>query len=1017
MKVAKDDVIPHLCLYAKKKILPGEEITYDYGGYCPWRKKTTNEEHDEVPQEEMNTMTTNEEHDEVPQEEMNTMTTNEEHVEVPQEEMNTMTTNEEQDEVPQEEMNTMTTNEEHDEVPQEEMNTMETACKSTSVSFTESPNGALYFDADLRKYHHSLDNNPNEPVFLDEMTGNMYSYDICTVSCQEEYPELQPVFDKMMQQIEEQTSDDDSDKAIYEENDSKTSDDDNDKAIYEENDSKTSDDDNDKAIYEENDSKTSDDDNDKAIYEENDSKIPKRLRKLRQLRSYSKDDAVESDFVPFDEESDTSSEEDANTSDEGYAADENQPSTSNKVCVLSTEYTAPEEKSKRAWNRQHYCIYCEKTVLQIARHFKTHHFDESLVIKALNEPKKSKERNAIFEELRKKGDHAHNIKVFKEGKGQLLVYKRPQMGLLDAEDFIPCPDCHGYFAKRSLWRHQKNCTSESKNESKQTLGLRRAARVLLPTKADCSSKLQNILAGMKADNIVLTIRADPWLCKLGEHYINDSPNAHYIVSDRMRSVARLLLETQKLNCAIKSAKDLVNPCHFDNVISGVKGCCGFDDASQMFATPSLAKKLGQSLNVLADISIAEAIKAADASQENMAEQFLKLKKLQWNKKIATKIYKQQSKQKWQKPPKIPLTADTVKLYQLLSCNIKETKESLKTEVTTSLWRELASLTLTQLIMFNRRRPGETQNLKLEDYKQQTGQKKDFQDEIYDSLPVAQKIASKRLSLIMTRGKRDRGVPVMLTPNMKDSIEILNNTRELAGVDPQNPYIFACPSGESLQPLRGYDCLHKYAQQCGAQNPERLTATNMRKHLATLSQILNLSESELEQLANHLGHNISVHKEYYRLPQDVIFLAKVSKLLLTAEKGHIHKYQGKALADFEIDNKELLSDREMSDENESEIDEVETQEIPDSQAHTTVNTKYKKRVISSRTKWSKHEETAVMNDPQLKKAIKTMHPPAYKACHDARENNACLQNRSITQIKSKVWNIIQKKSKAQLQKEH
>lgn len=41
MKVAKDDVIPHLCLYAKKKILPGEEITYDYGGYCPWRKKVT----------------------------------------------------------------------------------------------------------------------------------------------------------------------------------------------------------------------------------------------------------------------------------------------------------------------------------------------------------------------------------------------------------------------------------------------------------------------------------------------------------------------------------------------------------------------------------------------------------------------------------------------------------------------------------------------------------------------------------------------------------------------------------------------------------------------------------------------------------------------------------------------------------------------------------------------------------------------------------------------------------------
>lgn len=72
--------------------------------------------------------------------------------------------------------------------------------------------------------------------------------------------------------------------------------------------------------------------------------------------------------------------------------------------------------------------------------------------------------------------------------------------------------------------------------------------------------------------------------------------------------------------------------------------------------------------------------------------------------------------------------------------------------------------------------------------------------------------------------------------------------------------------------------------CGAKNPELLTATKLRKHIATCSQVLNLSGNELEQLANFLGHNINVHREYYRLPQETIFLAKVSKLLLAAEKG-------------------------------------------------------------------------------------------------------------------------------------
>lgn len=341
---------------------------------------------------------------------------------------------------------------------------------------------------------------------------------------------------------------------------------------------------------------------------------------------------------------------------------------------------------------------------------------------------------------------------------------------------------------------------------------------------------------------------------------------------------------------------------------------------------------------------------------------------------------------------------------------------MKCEVTTSLWRELASLTLTQIIMFNRRRPGETQQLTIEHFNLQTGRKTDFHDEIYDSLPLPQKLASKRLSLIMTRGKRDRGVPIILTPDMKESVELLNMTREVAGVNPDNPYIFACPSGQSLQPLRGYNCLRKYAQQCGAQNPERLTATNMRKHLATLSQIMNLSGSELEQLANHLGHDISVHQEYYRLPQDVLFLAKVSKLLLLAEKGKIHAYKGKSLADFEIDDKQLVSDTKISDGSEGSEssdggDSTDEDTVPnETHAKTCKKVNIEKRAFKPRAKWSKNEENAVMNDKLLKRAFNTMHPPSTKDCLHAKANNKSLQNRTVVQIKSKVWNIIQKNKK-------
>lgn len=39
---------------------------------------------------------------------------------------------------------------------------------------------------------------------------------------------------------------------------------------------------------------------------------------------------------------------------------------------------------------------------------------------------------------------------------------------------------------------------------------------------------------------------------------------------------------------------------------------------------------------------------------------------------------------------------------------------------------------------------------------------------------------------------------------------------------------------------------------------------IRKHVATVAQILNLSESDIEQLATFMGHTKEVHKDFYRL---------------------------------------------------------------------------------------------------------------------------------------------------------
>ena len=78
------------------------------------------------------------------------------------------------------------------------------------------------------------------------------------------------------------------------------------------------------------------------------------------------------------------------------------------------------------------------------------------------------------------------------------------------------------------------------------------------------------------------------------------------------------------------------------------------------------------------------------------------------------------------------------------------------------------------------------------------------------------------------------------------------------------------AGESC--LRASDCLAKIASSASLEAADLIKSTLLRKYLATFSQVLNLGQHQLEWLANHLGHDVTVHRQYYRyaMPQCPIF---------------------------------------------------------------------------------------------------------------------------------------------------
>jgi hypothetical protein len=77
-------------------------------------------------------------------------------------------------------------------------------------------------------------------------------------------------------------------------------------------------------------------------------------------------------------------------------------------------------------------------------------------------------------------------------------------------------------------------------------------------------------------------------------------------------------------------------------------------------------------------------------------------------------------------------------------------------------------------------------------------------------------------------------------------------------------VFAVNDGRSENPLRGPDAMKKISKKLDLKEPELIKSTNLRKYIATVSQIVDMNKSEMGWLANHLGHDIHVHKEFYRL---------------------------------------------------------------------------------------------------------------------------------------------------------
>ncbi|KAK2838023.1 hypothetical protein Q5P01_015235 [Channa striata] len=530
-------------------------------------------------------------------------------------------------------------------------------------------------------------------------------------------------------------------------------------------------------------------------------------------------------------------------------------SLAKKTCLkMSSEAVVLPFTKSRVYDRRNYCLFCSRSLTKMARHLESMHSDKTEVAAAFQYPPKSKERQKIWNKLINEGNFAHNKEVLRTGKGQLAVRKRPKKAG-QAKDFFHCLYCRGLFAKKTYFRHMKNCPERAKNENEPLPGRKpMALRCVLEVLGDIgiSDGFRSILYGMIYDDVTQAIMDDKIILQFGEQmfiqYGSDSKKHGYI-KQNLRHLGRLVLEAQKTT-PLKNLEEFFYLSSFRHVVSAVNVLAGYDPESKTYSIPSLALKLGYHLQKACSIVQDNAMQCGDESLAESAQKFFTVYQKKWNKLISSGALTTLRKTKLISKKKVPLAQDVKCLNFHLEKVHPLAEKKLRENPSAESYAVLAKVLLARVIFFNRRKGREISLIQLKQF--MSRKESNVIDDMDVSVTDLERTMCGFFPRVDIRGVSGRMVPVLLKPSFVSSLELLIDIREKCGVPSGNHFVFGRPN--TLTAYSGGACVQHYIKESGAKDPEALTLKNIREHYGTMLQMINLDENEAYQI---LGPNNKV----------------------------------------------------------------------------------------------------------------------------------------------------------------
>ncbi|KAF5281925.1 hypothetical protein FQR65_LT14451 [Abscondita terminalis] len=405
----------------------------------------------------------------------------------------------------------------------------------------------------------------------------------------------------------------------------------------------------------------------------------------------------------------------------------------------------------------------DNVVINMARHLEVKHSCETEVAKLLALPKSSKVRKDGFTEICRIGDFHHNCEVISNKCGELIIVRRPTLNEITSvtfTDYGPCPQCLGFMLKKHLWHHIKFTCSKKTQDDEMTLD-NTGRHVIAESNAIVSNLFGsemstdykiNILNSLRDDDIGLYCKEDHLIVKFGAMQFEKYGLTQIdLIKQWMRQLSRLVLNLKEKFVQNLHLIDFLKPEQFDIVVCTVKELCGCssNDVTKrpQFAIRSLALKLGHSLKKCANIERGHALRNSDLKKNDLLLNFIHLMEMEWSIRISSNALFTLYRKKLNVPQLLPITDDLRKLNCYIDCKIEELKLKILEDCNWNHFNRLATLTLSRIILFNKRRAGEASKMTVEQYCSRPSWSEQSTDELKNSLTQYEKKLAERLCIV------------------------------------------------------------------------------------------------------------------------------------------------------------------------------------------------------------------------------------------------------------------------------